>query len=163
LKSKNVRTNSYAEVCTINVSVSTQNGNSYIEFSYLIDNMPVEFKLDLVQVPSNLGKGGHLWYFLCPQTADRCRKLYLYQDHFVSRKSINGAFYKGQVKSKRMRFNEYDKNFILFHKLTAVILQGQGRYFKRWYKERHTKKHVALLHAVEARRYLKSYFDMIHA
>jgi len=51
---------------------------------------------------SNLGKG-LVWFFICPATRKRCRKLYGINDRFLSRHAFPSAMYRSQAESKRDR------------------------------------------------------------
>ncbi|MCK8493572.1 hypothetical protein M0L20_17025 [Spirosoma sp. RP8] len=59
-------------------------------------------RIDLLIAPSNLGKG-KVFYFVCPVTAKRCRKLYLVDGWFVFRYALEDTYYEKQLWSKRYR------------------------------------------------------------
>ncbi|MCK6618844.1 MAG: hypothetical protein L6Q51_14495 [Cyclobacteriaceae bacterium] len=48
-------------------------GQSYIQFNYTCNGKEFEYRVTLISVPSNLGKG-LLWFFCCPVTGKRCKK-----------------------------------------------------------------------------------------
>jgi len=58
--------------------------------------------IELVSVPSNLGKGLR-WYFVCPVTGKRATYLFLYKGIFIHRLGIDKAFYKKQTESQSSR------------------------------------------------------------
>src|SRR5690554_4403135 len=60
---------------SISIIVNTQNKQPYIELNYKYDSEPRKYKIYLTSIRSNLNKG-KIWYFLCPHTNKRCRKLY---------------------------------------------------------------------------------------
>lgn len=67
------------------------------------DAKKYDTRVDIVTVPSNLGKG-EVMYFLCPATNKRCRVLYnAYGFHgFVSREAYSHRlYYSTQIASKR--------------------------------------------------------------
>src|SRR5690606_41561878 len=57
---------------TISIKVNTHSEHPYIELDYKYRDEPRNYKISLVSLPSNLGKG-LIWYFLCPQTNKLCR------------------------------------------------------------------------------------------
>ena len=86
------------ETASINIIANTRSG--YIELNYNYNKEPRNYKIALVSLPSNLGKGD-VWYFLCPQTGKRCRKLYSVGGYFLHRKAFKGCMYEKQTKSKK--------------------------------------------------------------
>lgn len=59
---------------SISIEVNTQTESPYIELDYKTNDKLINYQITLVSIPSNIGKG-LLWYFLCPNTGHRCRKL----------------------------------------------------------------------------------------
>jgi len=69
--------------------------------------------IELVSVPSNLGKGVR-WYFVCLVTSKRATHLYFYKGRFVHRTGIINAYYAKQTESQvkrmyRMLFDTLDQ------------------------------------------------------
>ena len=58
-----------------NIDLIIDTREMYIELDYRFGDEPRHYRVQLVSVPSNLGKG-RIWYFLCPQTSKRCRIRY---------------------------------------------------------------------------------------
>ncbi len=87
---------------SISIKVSTHNEQPYIELDYNYRDEPRNYKVRLVSMPSNLGKG-LIWYFLCPHTNKRCRKLYSIGGYFFHREAFNGCMYECQTQSKYSR------------------------------------------------------------
>ena len=94
------------KTASVSIEVNTQTEQPYLELDYKYKDEPRNYKIELVSVPSNLGKGV-VWYFLCPQTKKRCRKLYLISGYFLHREAFNGCMYACQTKSRETR--EFDK------------------------------------------------------
>ncbi|WP_046755405.1 hypothetical protein [Kordia jejudonensis] len=107
-----------------------------------------DYKIQLVSVPSNLGKGQVL-YFRCPKTGKRARVLYstygndlflhrdYYKDHYGQR-----LFYNSQIASKdwynnTMYFN-YKRQVESFEKYLLTFKQWKRTY--RGKETRHFKK-----------------------
>lgn len=120
------------EVCTID--------EYYIELNYKSNGTPIKIRIALVTIPANIGNG-RIWYFICPTTGKRCRKLYLNNGIFTHREAFAGM-YKIQTESHRNRQitqkykpmyagNEYD--------------QLQAKYFTRYYNDRPTKRFSRLI------------------
>jgi hypothetical protein len=88
---------------SISICVCTYSENSFIEFDYKCNKQPVKYRVQLVSVLSNLGKG-FVWYFICPRTGMRCRKLYLADTYFYHRLAFSGCMYEKQTQSKKSRY-----------------------------------------------------------
>ena len=73
----------------------------YLQVGYSYKGQPKTYRIPLEQQTSNLGKGV-IWFFHCPATGQRCRKVYLYAGWFTHRIAIPGM-YEGQTHSKRWR------------------------------------------------------------
>ena len=71
----------------IDIAVFTDLRDPYIYLDYLFRGKPVNYHVNLVSVPSNIGKG-KVWYFLCPHTGKRCRKLYSVGGKFLHREVL---------------------------------------------------------------------------
>ncbi len=80
----------------------------YVELGYNIDRRPVKYRVRLDGLRSNLGFG-HVWYFICPATGRRCRKLYRIGSHLLSRYAFPSAVHSTQIVSKACR--EIDRTF----------------------------------------------------
>lgn len=87
---------------SIRIHVDVRFINPYIELFYKIDNDWVHYKIELITIPSNLGTGKY-WYFICPVSGKRARKLYFKEGKFVHRNAYNGNLYKSQILSHKDR------------------------------------------------------------
>ena len=92
-------------------------------------------------MPSNLGKG-LIWYFLCPQTNKRCRKLYSIGGCFFHREAFNGCMYETQTQSKKYR--QLDKTFGAYFKTDDLFSQLHQKHFKKTYAGKPTKKYLRI-------------------
>ena len=122
----------------ISITVSTKSEQPYIELDYKSNDEPRNYKVRLVSMPSNLGKGV-VWYFLCPQTNKRCRKLYLIGGYFLHREAFNGCMYESQTRSKNYR--QMDKSFGAFFKTDELYSQLYQKHFKKTYAGKPTKRY----------------------
>ncbi|MCD4697866.1 MAG: hypothetical protein K8S16_16695 [Bacteroidales bacterium] len=126
---------------SISIRVNTHK-QPYIELDYKYRDEPRNYKVRLVSMPSNLGKG-HIWYFLCPQINKRCRKLYLIGGYFLHREAFNGCMYECQTKSKHSR--NFNKLIGVYFKLDELYEQLYSKHFKKFYAGKPTKKYIRLM------------------
>jgi hypothetical protein len=131
---------------TAKISIKVDTYSNYIELDYSCDKEPVNYKINLVSLPSNIGEG-KVWYFECPHTAKRCRKLYLVGKYFLHRKAFKGCMYDIQTKSKDARAT----NKMIESVFRTDDLYGQlyGKYFKRSYAGKPTKKYIRLMKKIQ--------------
>ena len=125
----------------IDIVVNTRSAVPYLELDYKYGDEPRNYRVSLVSVPSNLGKG-RVWYFLCPQTGKRCRKLYSVGGYFLHREAFNGIMYGSQTRSARDRLliRLFDQS-----QTDAVYDELHQKYFKRHYAGRPTKRYLKLV------------------
>lgn len=91
----------YSQSLQIMLEVNLYSPNPYLELRYSYNDKPRYAKINLVNVPSNLGKG-KVWFFVCPVTGKYCRKLYYVNGYFMHRTAFKG-FYRGQIERKGFR------------------------------------------------------------
>ena len=85
------------------LAVETREDSALLTISYKTSQgETVKQLVRLLPQPSNLGRG-KVWYFICPYTGKRCRKLYLMGRNFYSQKAFGNAIYASQAESKMMR------------------------------------------------------------
>jgi len=97
-------------------------------------------------MPYNLGKG-LIWYFLCPQTNKRCRKLYSIGGYFLHREAFSGCMYETQTQSKKHR--QLDKSLGAFFKTDDLYSQLYQKHFKKTYAGKPTKKYLRILEQIK--------------
>jgi hypothetical protein len=117
-----------------------------IELDYKFRDEPRKYKIQLVSVPSNLGKGS-VWYFLCPETGKRCRKLYSIGGYFLHRSAFRGCMYISQTKSKKWR--EMEILFGSYFDKEGYIEQLYSKHFKKFYNGKPTKRYLKLLKKID--------------
>ena len=130
----------------ISIIVNTCSEKPYIELDYKYRDEPRNYKVSLVSMPSNLGKG-LIWYFLCPETNKRCRKLYSIGGYFLHRKAFKGCMYEIQTQSKNNRL----LSKIVESCNTTENLRNQlnKKYFKKTYAEKPTKKYLRIMEQIQ--------------
>ena len=133
------------KIGAISIIVNMSLESPCIEFDYMHQGTPVNYKVLLVSIPSNLGIG-RIWYFLCPHTLKRCRILYSVGQQFLHREAFRGCIYEIQTQSQKSR---------RVNKLLDIALGGSkardqiyGKHFKTHYAGRPTKRYLRLMNQV---------------
>ncbi len=127
---------------SISIRVNTLDGQRpFVELDYKYRDEPRNYKVRLVTTPSNLGKGV-IWYFLCPHTNKRCRKLYLIGGHFLHREAFSGGMYESQTKSKKWR--NMEKVIGSYFGIDEYYSEIHKKHFTRKYAGKPTKKYLKL-------------------
>ena len=121
--------------------------NPYLELDYKFGDEPRNYKVSLVSMPSNLGRG-LIWYFLCPSTNKRCRKLYSIGGYFLHREAFNGCMYDSQTKSKKWR--QMEKVYGAYFDSDKCYEQLYKKHFKKYYKGKPTKRYLKLKKIIDA-------------
>lgn len=97
-------------------------------------------------MPSNLGNGD-IWYFLCPVTKKRCRKLYSIGGYFLHREAFNSCMYESQTHSKYYR--SLDKRFGGVFKQERLYEELYSKHFKKFYNGKPTKRYIKIMQEIE--------------
>jgi hypothetical protein len=127
---------------SISIGIYTNPENSYLELDYKCNEAPINYRVQLISAPSNLGKGV-VWYFVCPHTGKRCRKLYLADTYFYHRSAFRGCMYEKQTQSKKSRY--FDKTLGAYFRTDQLFEQLYKKHFKKQYAGKPTKKYLKLL------------------
>lgn len=131
------------ETSSISIYANTITNHPFIELSYTYNHdIPVKYQIDLVSIPSNLGKG-LIWYFLCPITKKKCRIIYLVDTYFLHREAFKGCFYEKQIQSNKYRFIE--KNLGAYFESDHIYDQLYKKHFKKYYAGKPTKRYKKLI------------------
>ena len=131
---------------SISIRVSTQPKSPYLELDYKYNEAPIKYRVQLVSAPSNLGKGV-VWYFACPQTNKRCRKLYSIGGYFLHREAFNGCMYETQTQSKKYR--QLDKTLGAYFKSDNLYSELYKKNFKKTYAGKPTKKYLRIMEQIQ--------------
>jgi hypothetical protein len=131
----------------ISFIIDTDIENPYIELDYKCNETPIKYKVCMIQIPSNLGKGS-VWFFVCPQTGKRCRKLYLVNSYFFHRSAFKGCMYEKQTKSHYYR--NLGKRFDKMFGDEKFIEQLYSKHFKKQYNGKPTKRFLKLQKKIDA-------------
>lgn len=131
---------------SISIKVCIYSESPYLEFDYKYNKAPINYRVQLVSAPSNLGKGV-VWYFVCPHTGKRCRKLYLVNTYFYHRSAFRGCMYEKQTQSKKSRY--LDKTIGAYFKTDQLYEQLYKKNFKKQYAGKPTKKYLKLTQQIQ--------------
>ena len=131
---------------SISMRVNTHSEQPYIELDYKYKGEPRNYKVSLISIPSNLGKG-EIWYFLCPQTNKRCRKLYSIGGYFLHREAFNGCMYETQTQSKKYR--QMDKTLGAYFRTDDLYSQLYKKNFKKTYAGKPTKRYLRIMEQIQ--------------
>jgi len=128
------------------VSLSLEFEQAYIQFNYAYDGQSVQYRVPLIPVPANIGKG-LVWFFRCPFTGQRCKKLHLIKGRFMHRSAVRGAMYKRQTDSKKWRLVN---RFFDMSEVQADVWEAMNKpYFKAEYRGKETRRFARLIRKVE--------------
>lgn len=130
---------------SISIQVNAQSDKPYIELDYKYKGEPRNYKVYLTSTPSNLNRG-EIWYFLCPQTNKRCRKLYSINSYFLHREAFNGCMYETQIQSKKNR--QFDKKLGAYFKIDNLYSELNKKHFKKYYSGKPTKKYLIVMEKI---------------
>jgi hypothetical protein len=134
------------EIGSINIFVYLQE-SPFAELSYTYNKEEqIKYKVDLVSVESNLGIG-RIWYFVCPHTGKRCRKLYGAGKYFLHRDAYPDAMYECQTYSKRGR--QIDKVCRIMHGEEKLFNELYSKHFKTHYAGKPTRRYKLILSKIE--------------
>lgn len=120
---------------SIGVLVEMEAGSGFIDLGYNFRGEPVKYRVHLEATTSNLGKG-LVWYFRCPVTGKRCRKLYGVGRYYLHREAFRGGMYGSQTWSKQTR--EFQKSFGWLFEGQNLDEELRKKYRKRVYRGRPT-------------------------
>ncbi len=131
---------------SISIRVNTQPESPYLELDYKCNETLINYRVQLVSAPSNLGKGV-VWYFVCPRTGKRCRKLYLADTYFYHRSAFRGCMYEKQTQSKKSRY--LDKTLGVYFRTDQLFEQLYKKHFKKQYAGKPTKKYLRIMEQIQ--------------
>ena len=131
---------------SISITANTRSEQPYIELNYSYKDKPRKYKVLLTSTRSNLNLG-EIWYFLCPQTKKRCRKLYSIGGYFLHREAFNGCMYETQTQSKKYR--QMNSTFGAYFKYDELYSELYKKHFKKQYAGKPTKKYLRIMEKIQ--------------
>jgi hypothetical protein len=126
---------------SISVSVHNEIDNTYLELDYKFNGEPVKYRVYIVTIKSNLGKG-EIPLFVCPITQIQCRKLYQVHKYFYHRKAFKGCMYESQTYSHKDR--ALIRMYEMYFNTDLSYNQLYKKHFKKCYAGKPTKKYLKL-------------------
>jgi hypothetical protein len=121
-----------------------------LTLKYLYGKKPIEYKVQIAEVNSNLGKGVNL-YFICPATGIKCKTIFCCygSEIFKSREAYNNRiYYLTQISSKPLRpatrYNVTETKVNELYKLRTA----------KNYKGKETKRHKRLIKLIDKKHQL---------
>lgn len=135
--------NQWGEVGSISIKVDTTAEPFVLTLDYKYKDTPRKYRINIIWVLSNLGFG-KVYYFICPYTFKKCRKLYNIDGYFLHRTAFDGVMYESQIRSKNYRdlANLFGINSNPYKKLNS-------KYFKKYYAGKPTKRYKKILAEIE--------------
>jgi|SRR5690625_4601902 len=134
------------EIGSINITVNLR-GSPYCNLWYTYNKEEkVSYRVNLTTVVSNLGRG-KIWYFVCPHTGKRCRKLYSAGKYFLHRDAYPQAMYECQTYSKRSR--QVNKVCKIMYGSDELYEELYSKHFKTHYAGKPTKRYKKILNELE--------------
>ena len=114
----------------------------FITLDYTQNGESINYSVNIVSIPSNLGKG-EILYFVCPNTGKRCRKLYHCSKYFLHREAFRYLYYEKQIESKKIRslHSIFDKAYLK----DEVYEEQFKKHFKTHYNGKPTKRYQKIL------------------
>lgn len=135
------------------------NHSNVLTVDYKCDGTPYKYDIRLTSIPSNLGVG-RVWYFICPFTRRRCRKLHLISERFMHRSNLPSGMYDSQTKSKKWR--EMDKVYGSYFKLDNLYEELYSKHFKTHYRGKPTRRYLKLMEQINrAERFTGSEMEQL--
>ena len=131
----------------------------YLNLNYNCDETNYNYNIQLVSIPSNLGKG-KVWYFLCPYTQKRCRKLHLIDEIFIHRSAMPSGIYSKQIHTKKWRYLE--KVYGNYFNKEKYYKQLYSKHFRKFYNGKPTKRYLKLMEKInDAKRFSASDIEQL--
>lgn len=126
---------------TARVSIEANTTFDTMKLSYVCDGEEIEYTVHLSRKDSNLGTGFY-YYFICPFSNKRCRKLYFSGRYFVHREALQGM-YSIQTDSHQMR--AIKKTIGREFEIEEIYEEIYSKYFRTHYNGKRTKRYKKLL------------------
>lgn len=121
------------------------NHKNVLTVDYKCNGTSYKYSILITSITSNLGVG-EIWYFICPFTLKRCRKLHLISERFMHRSNLPCGMYESQTRSKFYR--GLDKTFGSYFELDRVYDELYSKHFKKFYNGKPTKRYLKLLNQI---------------
>ncbi|WP_046755400.1 hypothetical protein [Kordia jejudonensis] len=139
------------EIGSITIQTHIFDSSGTTTLIYTSNGTDYNYTIDLVTIPSNIGNG-LLWYFICPHTHTRCRKLYLISERFIHRSALPSGMYTTQTHSKKWR--NIEKVYGNYFDVDEYYRELYKKHFKKYYNGKPTKRYSKLMKRInDAQRF----------
>lgn len=133
------------ETGKISIEVYIYGNSSFVTLNYKCNGTDYNYQVPLITLPSNLGVG-YVWYFVCPFTNKRCRKLHLIDERFMHRSAIPSGMYSTQTQTKKWR--QLEKVYGSYFDSEKYFEELHSKHFKTHYNGKPTKRYLKLLEKI---------------
>lgn len=123
-----------------------ENGDCEIRLIYSCNNINHNYSIALESITANIGKG-KVWFFICPVTGKRCRKLHLINGKFKHRSALPSGMYSTQTQSKKWR--QIEKAYGCYFSSDRYYEEIYSKHFKKTYNGKPTKRYKKLKREIE--------------
>ena len=134
------------ETSSIGIEIKMRETGSELRLIYNCQKVKHNYRIALEGLPSNIGDG-KIWYFICPFTGKRCRKLHLINGIFKHRSALSGGMYSTQTKNKKWR--QIEKVYGSYFDSDKHYTEIHSKYFKKTYNGKLTKRYKKLLQEIQ--------------
>ena len=129
----------------ITVHTNTKHIQPFITISHVVGAVVEKGTINLVNGP--LIQNTVQWYFICPVTGIRCRKLYYWECCFQHRKAIDGIYRKQTLsRSTRKVVNQFENVLAMDKMLKKAI----APYFRPTYAGAPTRQYKKIISKINA-------------
>jgi len=152
--------NQYDEITSrLSIQIVMNENKTELTLNYKCNDNSYNYEIQLTSIPSNLGKGV-VWYFICPFTWKRCRKLHLLDERFMHRSALPSGMYECQTQSKRWRF--MNRVYGSYFDLDRLYEELYSKHFKKHYNGKPTKRYLKLINKInEGERFSVDEIDQL--
>ncbi|WP_242093617.1 hypothetical protein [Aestuariivivens sediminicola] len=155
LKSGKLQWSRYGQVTSsIGVMVDFIKKAPRLRLNYNCNGNKYDYWVSFQSVLSNLGFG-EVWFFICPFTHKRCRKLHLINGSFMHRSNLPSGMYESQTKSKSWR--HLDKVYGSLFKMDRLYEELYSKHFKTHYNGKPTKRYLRLMEQIQKADKISNY------
>ena len=142
---------------SISVVVDAMGDDPHVCFRYTTGGKDLDYRVRLASMAPNLGSGV-IWFFVCPVSGLRCRKLYMVNGYFVHRMAYDRCIYDSQAQSKNSR--SFDKLVLPLFRIDRMEEETRKPYYKKYYNGVPTRSYRRVLKMRQkANRVTRAKFD----
>jgi hypothetical protein len=128
------------ETASIGFCVQTDPFRPLLTLLYSIDSENVEQVIVMESVPSNLNRGKY-WFFRCPVSGVRCKKLHLIRGRFQHRTALGGVLYRQQLRGK----TSFCRFMDAYDGIGEIMQAVDAPFFREYYAGKPTRRCLRML------------------